>query len=192
MARALANAGHGRLEALPPGPDHRQMVVFHEDPVAQAHPVVEPPAHPHGILVEPPHPRNGLPGVHDLDRQVGHGRHVPGSLGRDTGEALEKVQGHPFSLEDTGQGAAHGSHRVPRDDATPLRPQKLNRQARIDRGEDLRKDPRPGQHPGRPGHRLGPTVLLVEDQGPGGEIPADPILLQGAFNQPSDLEGDGS
>src|SRR3989304_5091941 len=58
---------------------------------------------------------------------------------RPPGETLKEVQGHAFSLEDAGQGAVHGSHRVPRDDPTPPRPQKLNRPPGVGRGEDLCK-----------------------------------------------------
>ena len=154
--------------------------------------MIEPPAHPHSILVQPPHARSGLPGIHNPNRKSRRGGHVSGGLGGDARNPLKKVQGNPFSLQNTRERTAHNSDAFSRGDVAPVHNQQFHLKAGVEGGEDLSEDPRPGHHAGRPDHGVCSAPLLIEDQSLRGGIPAGQVLLQCHLDQVTDLEGNGT
>jgi len=148
----------GCSDGLPGRTQEGEMIVFDQDSVLERHPVVDAAAQSNGPFLQRPPPRYRFPRVHDTDRIASNGQTEFPRQGRDSGQVLEKIQSHPFSLQNRPSVTGYAQNGFPLLGRFTVPAPYRDCKRRINGKEGLNGG-------GQPGHN---ERLLRNDDGPGG------------------------
>ncbi len=157
------------------------MIVLPQNGIGERRTVVHAPTHSDGVLLKAPQPGCRLPGVRDLRRCPCHLVHGPTSERGDPGEALQKIQGHPFTRQHRPRGRAHRGDSCPRLSPRTVSGLRLEAGAGIEFPKHAASDRQAGDDKPTFGDEMGDCRAVPGGaQQPGGNVLASAILGQGA------------